>query len=167
MQSKDTFRDCKALLDRGRTVLFTGTGCQVHGLLSYLNLSKTDHTNLITIDFICLVFLPRKYGKSILPKYNTQKIRHVNFRDKSRFGWTFHVETHIHTKTVLWNPTLDELRYFISTVCLESPAMNVLIQYRTGIQILPLAITGDLKKPRKDLKTIRGSLLSLRIAQEQ
>lgn len=98
VQSKideDTFGDCKALLDSGRTVLFTGTGCQVHGLLSYLNLSKTDHTNLITIDFVCHgVPSPEVWKEYVAGIQHTKKIRHVNFRDKARFGWTSHMETY-------------------------------------------------------------------------
>lgn len=51
--SEGLFKDCKKMLDGGRLVLFSGTGCQVHGLLSYLTMTKTDFTNFITIDFVC------------------------------------------------------------------------------------------------------------------
>lgn len=89
------FSDCKALLDSGRTVLFTGTGCQVHGLLSYLELSKTDHTNLITIDFVCHgVPSPEVWKAYLAEVQRNKKLRRVEFRDKARFGWAAHMETY-------------------------------------------------------------------------
>lgn len=44
------YRDVKRLLNSGETVLFSGTGCQIAGLLQYLG-RKYDH--LYTIDLIC------------------------------------------------------------------------------------------------------------------
>lgn len=76
-------------LKDGRTVLFTGTPCQVSGLTNYLNRARVDTRGLITCDLIChgvpspeiwkdyLSFISRKYK---------DKIRFVNFRDKS-LGW--------------------------------------------------------------------------------
>ncbi len=46
----DSFADAKKELDNGRKVLFTGTPCQIGGLLSYL---RKDYPNLITQDIIC------------------------------------------------------------------------------------------------------------------
>ena len=54
--SKYVFSDCKVYpnvkekLGEGRTVLFSGTPCQVGGLKAYL---KKDYDNLYTIDNIC------------------------------------------------------------------------------------------------------------------
>ena len=45
-----TFRDVKARLDSGQKVLFSGTPCQVGGLLSFLG---REHPNLLTVDFVC------------------------------------------------------------------------------------------------------------------
>lgn len=46
----DTYKQAEAFLKDGRTVLFTGTPCQIGGLLVYL---KQDYDNLITQDIIC------------------------------------------------------------------------------------------------------------------
>ena len=46
----DSFKDCKNLLESGKTVCFSGTPCQIGGLKKYLG---RDYDNLFTVDFIC------------------------------------------------------------------------------------------------------------------
>lgn len=52
VQSKlgDVFSEIKELLNNGTLVLFTGTPCQVGGLLAFI---KEKPKNLICIDFVC------------------------------------------------------------------------------------------------------------------
>lgn len=83
---KDSFKRAKSILKDGRSVLFSGTPCQIAGLYGYLN---RDYENLVTCDFIChgvpspTVFL--KYKKWLEKKYNSQLINYT-FRDK-RKSW--------------------------------------------------------------------------------
>lgn len=51
-----TFAYIKTNLDKGKQVLFSGTPCQVEGLLSFL---KADYSNLITVD---VHFRDKKYS---------------------------------------------------------------------------------------------------------
>lgn len=44
-----TYKQIENDLNYGRIVLFVGTGCQVAGILKYLNNRKTDITNLLTV----------------------------------------------------------------------------------------------------------------------
>ncbi len=46
----DTYKKTNELLKDGRKVCFSGTPCQIQGLLKYLG---SDDENLITVDFIC------------------------------------------------------------------------------------------------------------------
>lgn len=46
----NTYKEAKILLDKGRYVLFTGTPCQIDGLLHYLN---KEYDKLYTQDIIC------------------------------------------------------------------------------------------------------------------
>lgn len=46
----DAFKAIKRELDAGDLVLFTGTGCHVKGLRSFL---RKDYDNLITVDLVC------------------------------------------------------------------------------------------------------------------
>lgn len=77
------FTSIKEYLVKGRIVCFSGTPCQVNGLLKYLN-KKYD--NLITVDVICHgVPSPKLFKKYIEyqeSKYNS-KIKELNFRNKT------------------------------------------------------------------------------------
>ncbi len=84
----DTFRQIKEALLNGRQVLFSGTPCQVYGLLSFIEMSVGEEkNNLITMDFVChgvpsrLVW--RKYLDQISEKHKPVSI---SFRDKTN-GW--------------------------------------------------------------------------------
>lgn len=99
---KDTFLQVKAFLDNNTPVLFSGTPCQVAGLLNYL---KKKYDNLTTVDFVCHGVPSPKiwkdYLKEILPKKLTDSkhttadplsyIKKINFRGKPN-GWIkFHL----------------------------------------------------------------------------
>lgn len=104
----NTFITVRDFLRTGRLVLFTGTPCQVTGLLHYL---KQPYDNLITMDFIChgvpspktwqqylcdeiarqcekntvsLSPIPPLPGADTTPQ--TTSIRGIRFRDKA-LGW--------------------------------------------------------------------------------
>lgn len=82
----NSFPRVKKSLKEGKQVLFTGTPCQVEGLLAYLNM---PYENLITMDFVCHgVPSPAvwEYYKNVLEKQQKSIITSVNFRDKS-LGW--------------------------------------------------------------------------------
>ena len=91
---KNIYKEVKEQLLTGRLVVFSGTGCQVAGLKSFL---KKDYENLITIDIVChgvpspgiwkdyVNYLRRKYGS----------FTNFNFRDKSILGWDMHIESYL------------------------------------------------------------------------
>lgn len=91
---RDIFPQVKADLKQGLTVLFSGTPCQTAGLASYIG--KRLREKLILVDIVChgvpapyiwrdyLVYLEKKYKQPIVG---------VNFRDKSRIGWSGHIES--------------------------------------------------------------------------
>ena len=87
------FRQVKADLRNGLTVLFSGTPCQTAGLNSYVG--KRLRTNLVLVDIVCHgvpgPFLWRDYI-AYLEKKEGAPITWVNFRDK-QFGWRAHRET--------------------------------------------------------------------------
>lgn len=83
-------------LEKGLIVLFTGTGCQVDALYSYLNFQKISTDRLYTMDLIChgvpspLLF--REYIKWTEKRYNGE-IDRFEFRDKTACGWDGHMES--------------------------------------------------------------------------
>lgn len=89
----DIYYKVKQRLQDGRKVLFSGTPCQVSGLLSFL--SPKNYDNLYTADLVChgvpSPMVWQDYLRWIEAKEN-DKIVGCNFRDKS-FGWASHFET--------------------------------------------------------------------------
>ena len=82
----DTYKECKKYLNKGKKVLFTGTPCQIEGLLSYLN---KEYDNLYTQDIICHGVPSPKIWKMYLKKLNKntgQSPIQTNFRQKNS-GW--------------------------------------------------------------------------------
>ncbi len=85
----NTFSNIKKQLMSGKTVLFSGTPCQVAGLKSFL---KRDYDNLVCIDFVCHgVPSPMVWEKYVA--YRAQFDNggtlplHINLRNKES-GWS-------------------------------------------------------------------------------
>lgn len=81
------YTQVKSELNNGRQVLFSGTGCQVAGLRSFL---AKDYENLITVDIVCHgVPSPKLFENYIdyLGKKLGEPIKSYNFRSKKRHGW--------------------------------------------------------------------------------
>ena len=83
----NTYRSVKEALSSGKLVLFSGTGCQVNGLKSFLG---KDYENLICVDVIChgapSPALWRKYA-TYQEQKNGGKLKGINFRCKDD-SWT-------------------------------------------------------------------------------
>ncbi len=79
-----TFRAVKAELSAGKTVLFTGTPCQVSALRQYLG---SELENLYTQDIICHgVPSPGSWELYLEQCHGEKDICGISFRDKT-FGW--------------------------------------------------------------------------------
>ena len=73
----------KDLLD-GKSVLFSGTPCQIAGLKQYL---KKDYENLLTVDIICHGVPSKRFFQSFMEDYGKKlggTITEFYFRDKSK-----------------------------------------------------------------------------------
>ena len=76
-------------LKNGKTVLFSGTPCQIYCIKKVTPQRLQD--KLITIDVICHgVASPKIWNEylNFLENKEKNKITHVNFRDKEIFGWS-------------------------------------------------------------------------------
>lgn len=86
----EIFGDVVKELRERKVVLFSGTGCQIAGLRSFIKTKKIDDQNLILCDIVCHgVPSPKVWEENIkyLEKKNRQRIVKANFRDKNMFGW--------------------------------------------------------------------------------
>ncbi len=92
----DTFIQVRKDLKGGLFVLYSGTPCQTSGLQSYLSALKVDMSRLYIVDIVChgvpSPYIWRDYLSYFENRYN-QKIIEVNFRDKSKLGWSSHKES--------------------------------------------------------------------------
>ena len=105
----DSFKQVKSFLDTGRTVLYSGTPCQIAGLKSFLG---TDYDNLLTVDLVCHGVPSRKlFAKWIewLEIKTKGKIVYIGFRDKDAGGWSCggKFKTKTKTKTKILEASLD------------------------------------------------------------
>jgi len=88
---ENSYAQCKDFLNKGRKVLFSGTPCQIAGLLNYL---RKPYDNLITVDFVCHgVPSPGVWKKYLDEVTEASKVavEDVKFRTKPE-GWKkFHL----------------------------------------------------------------------------
>ena len=84
-----SFIEIKDYLEKGVSVLFSGTPCQILGLKNFLH---KDYPNLLTVDIVCHSVPSPKVWKSYLntildrEKEKSENIAAINFRDKKN-GW--------------------------------------------------------------------------------
>ena len=84
-------------LKAGKWVLFSGTACQVAGLLGFLELKNCSTDKLITCDIVCQgVPSPGLYRdyRAYLEQKHGAKLAEFNFRDAGRIGWKGHEESY-------------------------------------------------------------------------
>jgi coenzyme F420-reducing hydrogenase beta subunit len=83
-------------LKNNKTVLFSGTPCETHGLLSLCSIKKINTNNLVTIDVVChgacQPMLFDLYKDFVVKKFK-KEINGFEFRDKKHFGWNSHYES--------------------------------------------------------------------------
>ena len=95
-EPEDAFLSVKKDLSDGKAVMYSGTGCQIGGLLSFLKKTKTPTEKLYTVDVVCHGVPSNKVWLDFLDytrrKYNSERITRADFRDKS-FGWAPHYES--------------------------------------------------------------------------
>lgn len=93
------FPKIKEELTQGKTILFSGSPCQVAGLKEYLD---KDYENLITIDFICTGVPSSKVFKEYIryweKKYN-DTFKTIDYRNKQDSWYNFKIKMEFEHKT--------------------------------------------------------------------
>ena len=120
----DCYARCKQFLDEGRKVLFSGTQCQIAGLLHYL---RKPYENLLTVDFIChgvpSPFVWQCYLAEVVSIGN-RAVRDIQFRNKTR-GWkefSFAVEYNEDCQTLFMSTPYSKdiyMKAFLSNLILR------------------------------------------------
>lgn len=102
------FTECAEHLKNGKVVLFSGTPCQVHGLLSFLNNKRISQDKLITVDIVCHGVPSRKLWREYVAETERRHkvdIVSANFRNKELFGWKDHKESFVFSDTTTTTTT--------------------------------------------------------------
>lgn len=90
---QDTFMKVRTDLLANRSVLFSGTSCQIAGLKAYLG---QDYDTLLCVDIVCHGVPSPKVWKEYLKwqeKRKHKKIVAADFRDKVKYGCKKYIET--------------------------------------------------------------------------
>lgn len=118
------FIKVKKFLDEERTVLFSGTPCQIAGLKSFLGI---DYKNLICIDIICHgVPSPLVWDKYKSEISKGKKITDISFRDKT-YGWkdySFRMDFEDGTRYFEKGAENKYIRGFIGDIYLRNSCYN-------------------------------------------
>lgn len=85
--TEDTYRQAESDLRNGKTVLYSGTPCQIAGLKKFLG---KPYENLFTIDIICHGVGSQKYFDKFLDDLARRlgKVLEIKFRSKRYVGWS-------------------------------------------------------------------------------
>ncbi len=117
------FREVRQILKQERLVLFSGTPCQIAGLLSYL---RKPHHLLITCDLACHGTPSFRFFQQYAEYYssrNASPLDFVNFRLKVPDWLHYSVQRHYQNGSVDKTPHSEDffMRGFLSDLCLNQP----------------------------------------------
>lgn len=84
---RGVFKEIKTLLQEERNILFSGTGCQVSGLKSYLQKAHVNTERLLTVDLLCHgTPSPKLWSDYMSFIQKKEKVKSYTFRFKG-IGW--------------------------------------------------------------------------------
>lgn len=110
----NVFTQVRTDLEQGRHVLFSGTPCQTAGLRSVLDLRHAPTEKLWLVDLVChgvpAPYVWRDYLAYVEHRQGEQALA-VDFRDKSRLGWSAHEESFLFPKGKAIRRTYTDLFY--------------------------------------------------------
>lgn len=163
-QSKigNIYEEVKTFLDNGRYVLFTGTPCQIEGLMAYL---RKDYEKLYTQDIICHgVAAPKVWRKYLEYQKNKNKeeIKDISFRNKD-YGWvSYRMKILFNTK--IYSKDLGQDAYmqaFLKNICLRESCYNCSFKKKNRLSDITLADYWGINKVHPQMNDNKGISLVL------
>ena len=128
----DTYSKVKQDLSEGRKVLFTGTGCSVNGLKTFL---QKEYDNLYCMDIVCHgTPSPKLWEKYV--KFREEEIHskviYVSFRNKDKHDWNgFEMKEVDEDHREMWiSRHIDPyFQMFVKNVCLRPSCYTCTAKY--------------------------------------
>ena len=159
----DSYKQVKKFLNSDRYVLFTGTPCQIEGLISYLG---KNYDKLYTQDIICHGVPSPKVWKKYLEyreKIDKEKPKKINFRDKKQEGWKmFSLSFKYKEKEYSKNQKQDlYMKAFLKDVCLRNSCYNCSFRKKQRLSDITLADYWGIEKIHPELDDNKGTSLVL------
>lgn len=164
VQSKmgDAYVQAEAFLKQGKTVLFTGTPCQIEGLLSFL---RKPYDNLITQDIIChgvpSPMVWKKYVEYRQAKANGAKPRKIAFRAKNE-GWKRYSVSFIFDNDTEYRKTLDKdpmMQVFLKDLCLRPSCYDCAFKQKNRRSDITLADFWGIQNVLPEMDDDKGTSL--------
>lgn len=156
----DSYKQAKKFLEEGRYVLFTGTPCQIEGLLSYLN---KDYEKLITQDIICHgVPSPKVWNKYLeyREKEDGEIPLEINFRSKEN-GWkNYNLKFRYNGREYKNNQNTDKyMQAFLKNVSLRESCYNCSFKKINRLSDITLADFWGIEKVNPKMFDDKGTSL--------
>ncbi len=156
----NTYKQAKEMLDSGRFVYFTGTPCQIEGLLKYLG---KKYENLLTSDIVCHGVPSPMVWQSYLRSKSDSCVKYASFRDKSE-GWgnysvVISFENSPEYKALASNDMY--IRAFLSDLCLRPSCYACAFKSKNRASDLTLADFWGINKIMPELNDNKGISLLL------
>lgn len=137
--TREIYAQVKRCLQAGREVLFTGTPCQVEGLLAFLG---KKYENLVTQDIICHgVPSPELFRQYLQYKSSGRVIKELSFRDKSK-GWQlYHYKIVYADETEYLNDFYEDeySKMFLKNLSLRPSCYNCAFKIKNRLSDITLA----------------------------
>ncbi len=164
VQSKigESYKVAEAFLKSGRLVLFSGTPCQIEGLLAYL---KQPYANLITQDLICHgVPSPqvwRDYLEWRSALVNGARPQKIAFRAKDE-GWRRFSVFFLFENNTEYRATLDKdpmMQVFLKNLCLRPSCYDCHFKTKGRRSDITLADFWGIKNVEPEMDDDKGTSL--------
>lgn len=83
-----SFSEAREFLREGRRVLFSGTPCEVEGLMKFLG-SESESPLLLTVDIVCHAVPSPAVWNAFLNIVDAVNAQDLRFRDKDKYGYLY------------------------------------------------------------------------------
>lgn len=144
-------------LKNDRYVMFSGTGCQVGGVVEALSAKKVDTQKLYTLDIVCHgCASPRIFGDYIqyIEAKENAKVKAFDFRDKTQCGWDGHIETYTINGKKHASVTYREI--FHTDLCLRPSCYECRYACVERVSDLTIADAWGIKTAKPDFNDNKG-----------
>jgi len=157
----NTYMQTKHLLESGRKVLFTGTPCQIAGLVAFL---KETFDNLFCVDIICHGVPSAKVWKKYIElreKEAGSPTQRISFRLKNE-GWKRYSVSFLFKNDTEYRQNLKNdlyMRAFLKDLCLRPSCYNCKFKTLYRISDMTLADFWGIQNIAPDMDDDRGTSL--------